>query len=114
MEGPSKDEADNGAELAHEALALQAGHQVDGVRPAFVSAAVEGASLTLSYGEALDGGSRPASGDFTVEVDGVRAKRVGSVAKRERGDAVRSTRRSSTEIRGIRVSYTPGDEPDPG
>ena len=68
--GTIKDEADNAAELAHEALAAQAGHQVDGVRPAFVSAAVEGASLTLTYGEALDGGSRPAAGDFTVEVAG--------------------------------------------
>ena len=43
---------------------------MDGVRPSFLSAAVDGASLTLTYGEALDGGSRPASGDFTVEVDG--------------------------------------------
>ena len=68
--GTIEDEAENTAELDHEALATQAGHQVDGVRPAFSSAAVDGASLTLTYGEALDGGSRPASGDFTVEVDG--------------------------------------------
>ena len=68
--GTIKDEAENAAELAHEALATQAGHQVDGVRPSFLSAAVDGSSLTLTYGEALDGGSRPASGDFTVEVGG--------------------------------------------
>ena len=68
--GTIKDKADNPAELAHEALAAQAGHQVDGVRPAFVGAGVDGSSLTLSYGEALDGGSRPAAGDFTVEVEG--------------------------------------------
>ena len=68
--GTIKDEGDNPAELAHEAVAAQAGHQVDGVRPAFVSAAVDGSSLTLTYGEALDGSSRPATGDFTVEVDG--------------------------------------------
>ena len=43
---------------------------MDGVRPAFVSAAVDGSSLTLTYGEALDGGSRPAPGAFAVEVDG--------------------------------------------
>ena len=60
--GTIKDEADNPAALAHGAVAPQAGHQVDGVRPAFVSAAVDGAALTLTYGEALDGGSRPASG----------------------------------------------------
>ena len=68
--GTIEDEAENVAALVHEALAAQAGHQVDGVRPAFVSAAVDGSSLTLTYGEALDGGSRPVSGDFTVEVDG--------------------------------------------
>ena len=68
--GTIKDEAENAAELAHGALATQAGHKVDGVRPAFVSAAVDGASLTLTYGEALDGGSRPAPGDFTVQVEG--------------------------------------------
>ena len=65
--GTIKDEAENAAELDHEAVAPQAGHKVDGVRPAFVSAAVDGSSLTLTYGEALDGGSRPASGDFTVD-----------------------------------------------
>ena len=68
--GTLEDEAENAAELAHGALAAQAGHRVDGVRPAFVSAGVDGSSLTLTYGEALDGGSRPATGDFTVEVDG--------------------------------------------
>ena len=50
--------------------APQAGHKVDGVRPAFLSAAVNAAALTLTYGEALDEGSRPAPGDFTVQVDG--------------------------------------------
>ena len=68
--GTIKDEADNAAELAHEAVAPQAGYRVDGVRPAFVSAAVDGASLALTYGEALDEGSRPATGDFTVKVGG--------------------------------------------
>ena len=50
-----------------------------GVRPAFVSAAVDGASLTLTYREALDGGSRPAPGDFTVQVDGT-ARSVSGVS----------------------------------
>ena len=68
--GTIKDEADNDAVLDHEAVAPQAGHKVDGVRPEFLSAAVDGSSLTLTYGEALDPGSRPAAGDFTVEVDG--------------------------------------------
>ena len=60
--GTIRDGSDNDAELDHDGLAADAGHKVDGVRPAFVSAAVDGASLTLTYGEALDGGSRPAVG----------------------------------------------------
>ena len=48
--GTIKDEAENAAELDHEALATQAGHQVDGVRPSFLSAAVDGTSLALTYG----------------------------------------------------------------
>ena len=108
--GTIKDEADNGAELAHEALALQAGHQVDGVRPAFVSAAVEGASLTLTYGEALDGGSRPAAGDFTVEVDGS-GRSVAGVSVS--GSVVTLFLNPAVEHgdTGIRVSYTPGANP---
>ena len=103
--GTIKDEGDNPAELAHEAVAAQAGHQVDGVRPSFLSAAVDGSSLTLTYGEGLDGGSRPASGDFTVEVDGS-------------GRSVTGVSLSGSEVTlflnpavehgdtGIRVSYT--------
>ncbi len=108
--GTIKDEADNGAELAHEALALQAGHQVDGVRPAFVSAAVEGASLTLTYGEALDGGSRPAAVDFTVEVDGS-GRSVAGVSVS--GSEVTLFLNPAVEHgdTGIGVSYTAGTNP---
>ena len=115
--GTIKDEADNPAELDHEALAAQAGHQVDGVRPAFVSAAVDGSSLTLTYGEALDPGSRPAAGDFTVEVDGERAKRCGSVGERERGDAVPESggrARRYGDPGELYGSDRGGGEPDPG
>ena len=86
--GMIEDEAENAAELTHEALATQAGHWVDGVRPVLLSAAVEGASLTLTYGVALDGGSRPASGNFTVEVEGSGPERFGSLDQGQRGDAV--------------------------
>ena len=103
--GTIKDEADNVAELAHGALAAQEGHQVDGVRPAFVSAAVDGSSLTLSYGEALDGGSRPASGDFTVEVAGS-GRSVSGVSIS--GSVVTLTLNPAVEHgdTGVRVSYT--------
>ena len=38
--GTIEDEAENAAVLDHEAVAPQVGHKVDGVRPAFLSAAV--------------------------------------------------------------------------
>ena len=103
--GTIKDEGDNPAELAHEAVAAQAGHQVDGVRPSFLSAAVDGSSLTLTYGEGLDGGSRPASGDFTVEVDGS-GRSVSGVSVS--GSLVTLFLNPAVEHgdRGIRVSYT--------
>ena len=103
--GTIQDEAENAADLAHEAVAAQAGHKVDGVRPAFVSAAVDGSSLTLTYGEALDGGSRPASGDFTVEVGGSGRSVTGVSVS---GSVVTLTLNPAVEHgdTGIRVSYT--------
>ena len=103
--GTIEDEAENAAELDHEALATQAGHQVDGVRPSFLSAAVDGSSLTLTYGEGLDGGSRPASGDFTVEVGGS-GRSVSGISIS--GSVVTLTLNPAVEHgdTGIRVSYT--------
>ena len=111
--GTIKDEADNDAVLDHEAGAPQAGHKVDGVQPAFLSAAVDGASLTLTYGEALDEGSRPAPGDFTVQVDGS-GRNVSGVSIS--GRVVTLTLNPAVEHgdTGIRVSYTAGDQPDSG
>ena len=108
--GTIEDEAENAADLDHGAVAAQAGHQVDGVRPAFVSAAVDGSSLTLTYGEALDGGSRPASGDFTVEVEGG-GRSVTGVSMS--GSVVTLTLNPAVEQgdTGIRVSYSPGANP---
>ena len=108
--GTIEDEAENAAELAHEALATQAGHQVDGVRPSLLSAAVDGSSLTLTYGEALDGGSRPVSGDFTVEVGGSGRSVTGVSIS---GSVVTMTLNPAVEHgdTGIRVSYSPGARP---
>ena len=108
--GTIKDEADNDAVLDHEAVAPQAGHKVDGVRPAFLSAAVDGSSLTLTHGEALDGGSRPGTGDFTVEVGGT-GRSVSAVSVS--GSVVTLTLDPAVEHgdTGIRVSYSPGTQP---
>ena len=107
--GSIKDEADNDAVLDHEAVAPQAVHEVDGVRPAFLSAAVDGSSLTLSYGETLDGGSRPASGDYTVEVDGAGRNVTGIFMS----DTVVTLTLASAVAHGeaVTVSYSPGTNP---
>ena len=103
--GTIRDGADNNALLSHDGLAADARHKVDGVRPSFLSAAVDGASLTLTYGEGLDEGSRPASGDFTVEVDGS-GRSVSGVSVS--GSVVTLTLDPAVEHgdTGIRVSYT--------
>ena len=108
--GTIKDEADNDAVLDHEAVAPQAGHTVDGVRPAFLSAAVDGPSLTLAYGEALDEGSRPAPGDFTVEVDGS-GRSVSGVSVSGRVATLTLNPAVEHGDTGIRVSYAPDTNP---
>ena len=108
--GTIRDGADNNALLSHDGLAADARHKVDGVRPSFLSAAVDGASLTLTYGEGLDEGSRPAPGDFTVEVDGS-GRSVSGVSVS--GSVVTLTLDPAVEHgdTGIRVSYTVGTNP---
>ena len=111
--GTIRDEARNNAELDHDGLAADSGHKVDGVRPRLAAsggAVVDGTTLTLTYDEALDGGSRPVSGDFTVS-GGDRARAVTGV--RVNGSAVELTLDVGAEHgeAGIQVSYTPGANP---
>ena len=108
--GTIRDGAGHNAVLDHEAVAPQAGHQVDGVKPAFLSAAVYGASLTLTYGEALDGGSRPAPGDFTVEVDGT-GRSVSGVSVNDAVVTLTLDPAVEHGDTGIRVNYSPGTRP---
>ena len=86
---------------------------VDDTAPVLSSASVNGASLTLTYGEALDPNSRPAASDFTV-AGGNSARTVSNVAVS--GRAVTLTLDPAVEHgeTGIRVSYTPGTRPIPG
>ena len=108
--GKITDDADNPAELTHEALPVQAGHKVDGVKPVFQSAAVNEAVLTLTYGEALDGSSSPGTGDFTVNVEGA-GRSVSAVSVS--GSVVTLTLDPAVEHgdTGIRVTYSPGTRP---
>ena len=83
---------------------------VDDTAPVLSSASVNGPTLRLTYGEALDGSSRPVSGDFTVS-GGNSARTVSGVAVS--GQAVTLTLDPGVEHgeTGIRVSYRPGTNP---
>ena len=48
-------------------------YELDNTAPALLSAVVEATTLTLLYDEALDAGSVPAPGDYSVSVDGTAA-----------------------------------------
>ena len=68
---PVRDEAGNAvANLADESVVNQT---PDDIAPAFVGAAVNGVTLTLTWNESLDESSVPAGSAFTVEVNGVSA-----------------------------------------
>ena len=85
---------------------------VDEAAPAFTSASVDGAALTVTFGEALDAGARPAASAFAVTVAGS-ARTVESVAVA--GSTVTLTLASEvTAGDTVTVAYTAPDEPDPG
>ena len=65
--GTIRDEARNNAELDHDGLAADSGHKVDAVKPQLAATGgvvVDGATLTLTYGELLDASSTLAAGRF--------------------------------------------------
>ena len=70
--GPDGQSAE--VDLRHGALAHDRNHKVDGgiSRPRLVSAAADGATLTVTFDEALDTGFVPAPGAFRVTVNGAR------------------------------------------
>ena len=83
---------------------------LDTTAPTLTTAAVNGASLVLTYNEALDTGSTPAATDYTVTV--ARSQRtVSSVTVR--GSLVTLTLSSAvTDGEAVTVSYTvPGTNP---
>ena len=86
---------------------------VDTRAPELLSAAVNGADLVLNYGEALDGSSTPAAGDFTM-AGGNAARTVSAVAVG--GSAVDADPESSGGVRRDRHhgELQAGDKPDPG
>ena len=82
---------------------------VDGVNPALASAAVNGAALTLTYGEVLDESSPPATDAFTVTVAGS-GRTVTHVSVS--GRVVTLTLASVVaHDETVTVSYSPGTNP---
>ena len=105
--GTIRDRAGNAAVLTHAAVSAQSGHRVDGVKPKLVSmdgAVVNGATLTLSYDEPLDGSTTPPTSAFTV-TGGSSSRTVGNVVFS--GSAVLLTLDPAVEHgeTGIRLSY---------
>ena len=111
--GTIRDGSNNNAVLDHDGLAANSGHKVDGAGPDLAEtggAVVNGTTLTLTYDEALDGGSRPVSGDFTVS-GGDRVRAVTGVRVNGSGVALTLDVGAEHGEAGILVSYTPGDHP---
>ena len=82
---------------------------VDDTAPALSSAVVNGATLTLTYGEALDGDSTPAADDFTVKVADIERLLTQVLVG---GSTVTLTLVSEvTPGEAVTVSYTAGTRP---
>ena len=105
--GTITDRANNPAVLTHTAVSSQSGHRVDGVRPkleATDGAVVNGATLTLTYDEPLDGTSPPPASAFTVAGGGA-ARTVSGVAVGGRVAILTLDPAVEHGQTGIRVSY---------
>ena len=97
------------ADLAHGAQTNQSGHKVDGVVPALTAAEADDDGLALLYGEALDGSSQPATGDFAVTVDS-EARSVSEIAINS-GEVKLTLASAVTSGQAVRLTYTPGTNP---
>ena len=84
----------------------------DTTAPTLNTATVNGATLTLTYDEALYPGSVPATGDFTVEVDGVEVNLANTAPVVVSDMTVTLTLASAvTPGQTVTVSYTAGTNP---
>ncbi len=112
--GTIKDATDDSdALLNHRAVAADAGHKVDGVRPKLAAAGgavVDGTWLKLTFDEQLNRWLLPAAGDFTV-TGGDHARTVSGVGVSGPVVQLTLTPAAGHGEEGIRVSYTPGMYP---
>ena len=100
------DTADTPNALANTAPtgADERGWVLDNTAPALVSAVVGGTTLVLAYDEALDAGSVPAAGDYSVSVAGTAAAPTGVAVS---GSQVELTLAAApAEDAAVTVSYT--------
>ena len=110
--GTLRSAAGTDAALAHAGLAADAGHTVDTTAPRFEVAAFYGATVELTWNEALDEASVPAAGDFEVTVDGNAASLAATTPVRVAGSAVYLTLAAAvSRTQAVTVSYTPSDSP---
>ena len=111
--GTIRDDGDNDAVLAHDAVAADVGHMVDGVRPELAvsgGVVIDGTTLTLTYDEPLDTRSAPEPGDFTI-AGGDHARAVTRVSVTSAMVRLTLDPRAEHNEAGIRLSYTPGNKP---
>ena len=111
--GTIRDGAQNNAVLDHVVVAADSQHKVDGIKPVLATtegAVANGTTLTLAYGEPLDGSSAPSMDDFTV-TGGSETRTV--TGARVSGSAVFLTLSPAVAASesGLRVSYELGSNP---
>ena len=106
------------AGLAHTGLSADPNHKVNAPNydatstPALQTATVTAAALKLIYDKALDTGSVPAAGDFTVRVAGSTASLAAANPVAVSGTAVTLTLASAAGPgQAVTVSYTAGTNP---
>ena len=100
------------AALTHAAKTAQSGHKVD-TPPVLSTRTVNGAALVLTYNEALDTSSEPASSAFTVKVGGTAVSLATSGAVAVAGCTVTLTLAAAVAVADtVTVSYAvPGSNP---
>ena len=100
------------AALTHAAKTAESGHKVD-TPPVLSTRTVNGAALVLTYNEALDTGSEPASSAFTVKVGGTAVSLASSGAVAVAGSTVTLTLAAAVAASDtVTVSYAvPGSNP---
>ena len=105
--GTIQDSAHQAATLTHAAVAADRAHAVDGVKPVLQTVSVDGATVTLTYDETLDGSAPPPSA-FTVTGGGTA---VAVTAVRVAGRTVTLTLAAHVvHAQAVMLRYTPPAE----